>query len=241
MNDDAYKSPSTMLAAGGAGFLALATVFLVRDLDLPAEAVLLVAAMLASSAAILQRPRRWPWLAPAALLALAVVGGAWYAAVSSPALLPALAITMVGSVMAVVHRERTAPRRPSPLADRLAWYGAGASFLAASGAFYFRFFTVGEEWRIMQMVPTIAWLAVGLALLIAARGRSRGFSPPRQVAVALGAIALLKALVYDSTHLQGPMRVTIFAAVGALLLAGARLVSDGSGTDVADDAAGEAR
>jgi hypothetical protein len=38
------------------------------------------------------------------------------------------------------------------------------------------------------------------------------------------AVAVMKALVYDSTHLQGPLRVTVFAAVGALLLTGARLI-----------------
>lgn len=61
-------------------------------------------------------------------------------------------------------------------------------------------------------------------MLIAARSRA---SAPGQVGTGLAAIALLKALVYDSVHLQGPLRVTLFAAVGALLLVGARLVGDG--------------
>jgi hypothetical protein len=40
MNDDANKSPSTMLAVGGGGFLVLAGYFLVRDLALPPEIML---------------------------------------------------------------------------------------------------------------------------------------------------------------------------------------------------------
>src|SRR5262249_39326119 len=124
---------------------------------------------------------------------------------------------------AVALRERGSLHAPSALADWLAWYAAGTAFLAASAAFYFHFLTIDEESIVLQLVPTIAWLAVGLALLIAARNRS---AAPGQVGIGLGVIALAKALFYDSTHLHGPLRVTLFAAVGALLLAGARLVGD---------------
>jgi hypothetical protein len=225
MNETTSKNPSTALAAGGAGFLALAAFFLVHDLSLPPETMLLGIAILASIAAALARPRRLPWLAPGALLALAVVGGGWYVAVSSPALLPALAATAIGSITAVVLHERGSSWRSPAPAGALTWYAAGAAFLAASFAFYFHFLThgAGDESIGLRLVPTITWLAVGLALLIAARSPS---PPPGRVGSALGAIALLKALIYDSTHLQGPLRVTVFAAVGALLIAGARLVGD---------------
>jgi len=65
-------------------------------------------------------------------------------------------------------------------------------------------------------------LELPLALWIAAPRRD---AAPGRVAIGFVVVAVLKALVYDSTHLQGPLRVTVFAAVGALLLAGARIIA----------------
>ena len=81
---------------------------------------------------------------------------------------------------------------------------------------------VADESLARRLIPTIGWLAIGLALLIAARSRA---SAAGRVGVGFVAVAVLKALIYDSTHLQGPLRVTVFAAVGVLLLAGARLTA----------------
>jgi hypothetical protein len=225
MNELTKKNSSPVLAVGGAVFLALAAIFLVRDLALPPETLMGAAAVLAAVAALLGR--RWPAVGPGALLAVAVVSGAWYTTVKSPILLPALVLTALASIVTVVMHERRAAAAPSasPIAGQLAWYAAGAAFLVASGALYFHFLTLGvaSESLVRRLIPTIAWLAIGLGLLIAAR---KPASPPGQVGVAFVAVAVLKALVYDSTHLQGPLRVAVFAAVGALLLAGARLVND---------------
>jgi hypothetical protein len=227
MNELTKKNSSPVLAAGGAVFLALAAIFLVRDLALPPETLMGAAALLAAVAALLGR--RWPAVGPGALLAVAVVSGAWYTTVKSPILLPALVLTALASIVTVVMHERRAAAAPPDsapaIAAQLAWYAAGAAFLVASGALYFHFLTLGvaSESLVRRLIPTIAWLAIGLGLLIAAR---RPASPPGQVGVAFVAVAVLKALIYDSTHLQGPLRVTVFAAVGALLLAGARLVND---------------
>jgi len=225
MNELTKKNSSPILAVGGAGFLALAAIFLVRDLALPPETLMGVAALLAAITALVGR--RWPAVGPAALLGVAAVGGAWYTAVKSPVLLPALVLTALASGVTVVMHERRAAATPqaSTLPGQLAWYAAGAAFLVASGALYFHFLTLGvaSESLVRRLIPTIAWLAIGLGLLIAGR---RPTSSPGQVGIAFVAVAALKALIYDSTHLQGPLRVTVFAAVGALLLAGARLVND---------------
>ena len=131
----------------------------------------------------------------------------------------------MGSIAALVLHERRASASDPTVAGPLFWFAAGGAFLVASAALYFSFLTLGvaDESLARRLIPTIGWLAIGLGLLIAARSRT---SPPGRVGVGYIAVALVKALVYDSTHLQGPLRVTVFAAVGALLLAGARLSSD---------------
>jgi hypothetical protein len=225
MNADANEretkpSESTYLAVGGAGFLALAGFFLWRDLALPPAAVLIAAAVAASIAAAFNWPRRLPGLAPAALLVVAAWGGVWYLAIKSPALLPGLCVTAVGAIAALAIREAGSSWYASVWTRRLAWYAAGAAFLIATWALYFHLFTIGvaAETVVRRLIPTMVWLAVGLALLVAGRSRS---APPAQAGLGLMAVALIKALLYDTTHMYGPSRVALLGAVGFLLLAGA--------------------
>ena len=224
MNEQVTKpNESTLLAVGGAGFLMLAGFFLWRDLALPPAAMSIAAAVAASAAAALQWPRRWPALAPAALVVVSAWGGLWYAALKSPSLLPALAVTAAGSVAALAIRESSRAWPESGWARHLTWYAAGAAFLVATWALYFHLFTIGiaSETVVRRSIPTIVWLAVGLALLVAGRTRS---APPAQVGIALMTVALTKALFYDTTHMYGPSRVVVLGAVGVLLLAGARML-----------------
>jgi hypothetical protein len=225
MNDQQGTKPneSTLLAVGGAGFLILAAFFLWRDLALPPVAMLIAASVAAAAAATLQWPRRLPALAPAALLVIAAWGGLWYVALKSPSLLPALVVTAAGSIAALAIRESSGGWSDSGWARRLAWYAAGAAFLVATWALYFYLFTLGvaSESVVRRLIPTIVWLAVGLALLVAGRTRR---APPAQVGISLMAVALVKALFYDTTHLYGPSRVAVLGAVGVLLLAGARML-----------------
>jgi hypothetical protein len=225
MNEQQGTKPneSTLLAVGGAGFLILAAFFLWRDLALPPVAMLIASAVAAAAAATLQWPRRLPALAPAALLVIAAWGGLWYVALKSPSLLPALVVTAAGSIAALAIRESSGGWSDSGWARRLAWYATGAAFLVATWALYFYLFTLGvaSESVVRRLIPTIVWLAVGLALLVAGRTRR---APPAQVGISLMAVALVKALFYDTTHLYGPSRVAVLGAVGVLLLAGARML-----------------
>jgi len=70
-----------------------------------------------------------------------------------------------------------------------------------------------------RLVPTLLWLALGLVLFIAGRARTRAAA---HVGLGLIAVALTKAVTYDTTHLQGGLRVAVLAAVGGLLLFAAR-------------------
>jgi len=208
-----------LLLAGGAGFLTLAGAFLWRDLALPAQAVLLVAACIAALTSLFRFPRGWPLVAPGAVLVTAGAGGAWFLATRDPLLLPALAIGLGAAIVAVVQLERAPDWPASALPGRLVWYGAGLAFLVTTWAFYFHFLTAGLAAGSVarRLVPTIAWLAVGLALFVAGRARARAAV---QTGTGLMAIALVKAVTYDTTHLHGLARVAVLAAVGTLMLAG---------------------
>jgi hypothetical protein len=210
---------SRTLAAAGTGFVMLAVFFLWRDLALPRELLLLAAAVCAALALVLRWPARFPAAAPASLLAIVTVASAWFVAVKDPALLPALAVAVAAAGWGVARAERA----PTPgLADPLAWYAFGAAALASTGAFYFHFLTTGLAADSVgrRLVLTLLWLALGLAVLLGRRWRSPAAA---RVGAALAGCALLKAICYDTTHLQGALRVAVLGAVGALLLLGARV------------------
>ena len=229
MNDLTSKNSSSILAAGGAGFLALA-----GDLPGPRSRVA------ARDACWARRrcSRRSPRCSDAAAMAVARAGGAarvsrsWAApgslAVTSPALLPALAL-VTRSASIACRRACTSGARPDAAVGR--WRPAR---LVRGGRGVSR-----RERGVLLPLPharrrgRIAGAAADPDDRLAGDrpgAADRGAQPasPRPAASASGfiAVAVLKALVYDSTHLQGPLRVTVFAAVGALLLAGARLIND---------------
>jgi hypothetical protein len=218
MDPNPTRKESTLFTAAGAAFLTLALFFLWRDLGLPRELVMLATASTTGLATVLGRPRRWPAAAPVALLGTTVATGLWYLADKPAALLPALVIALAAAGIAVL-RGGSAVTPATSAADQARWYALGAALLAATWAFYFHFLTTGIDPVARRPVLTLLWLALGLALFLARAGRSTAAG---HVGLALVAVALGKAILYDTTHLHGGARVAVLAAVGALLLLGAR-------------------
>jgi len=218
---DTTTRPQTALAMAGGAFLILAGFFLWRDLSLPRELVMTVLALAAGTAAALRWPGRWPALAPALLIATVVGAAAWFTLQKQPTLLPPLLIALVTGGAAVLRSLHDGEDR---LADRLVWYAFGAALLAVTWGLYFNFFTAGfaADWVARRMIPTVAWLGLGLAFFIAGRNRR-----PAAGHVGLGfiAVALGKAAFYDTSHLHGNLRIVVLAAVGLLLVFGARGVA----------------
>jgi hypothetical protein len=186
--------------------------------------VMTVLALVAGTAAVLRWPRAWPALAPAALMAVTVGAAAWFTLEKQPALLPPLAIALVTGAAAVL---RSLHEGEQKLADRLIWYAFGAALLAVTWGLYFHFFTAGfaAEWVARRMIPTVVWLGLGLALFIGGRGR---VAAAAHVGAGFIAVAVGKAALYDTSHLHGYLRIAVLAAVGVLLVFGARGLGGGA-------------
>jgi hypothetical protein len=161
---------SRVLAGAGGAFLILAGFFLWRDLSLPRELVMTVLALAAGLASVLRWPRFAPALAPTALLGTVIASAAWFLLQKQTALLPPLAIALATGGAAVL---RDLHDGQGKLASRLTWYAFGAALLAATWGLYFHFFTAGfaAEWVGRRMIPTVAWLGLGLAFFIGGKGR----------------------------------------------------------------------
>ncbi len=211
-----------VLAVAGVGLLALAAVFLWRDLQVPMEMLLTLAAVGATGLAFVSVPQARPLVGPIVVLACAVLGGLWFAATKSGLLLIGLAVTLAAAALCT-WRSRRPGLEPDRLESFLVWYGLAAATIAASWAFYFHFLTMGfaEDDVGRRLVLTLGWLVMGVVLVL--QGRKRGESVMRDSGFAFIAIALGKALAYDTTHLSGTLRVAGLAGAGVLMLAGAWL------------------
>lgn len=211
-----------VLAIAGVGLLALAGVFLWRDLQVPSQMLLAVSAIGAAGLAFAGVPRERPLAGPIAVLSTAVFGGAWYAATKSGLLLIGLAVTLAAAAL-TVWRSRRAEGVPDRVQSFLIWYGLTAATIAASWAFYFHFLTLGFAGDDVgrRLVLTLGWLVAGVALVL--HGRKRGEGVIRDAGFAFVAISLGKALLYDTTHLSGTLRVVGLAGAGLLMLGGAYL------------------
>lgn len=217
-----------VLTAGGTALLALACIFLWRELQVRAELLLVVFAVAAAAMVQLGEGPGPRVVGPLALLAVVVGGGLWWLAAKELLLLAGL---VVGLAMAAwsVARERQQPEGwPEQVRRVLLWYGLGTAVLAVTGAFYFHFLTLGlaEEHIGRRLVLTLTWLALGIAGVLL--GRRSGERAARDAGFAFVGIALLKVLVYDTTHLSGVLRVGGLMAAGLLMLGGAWLTQRSS-------------
>ncbi len=211
-----------VLAVAGVGLLGLAAVFLWRDLQVPMEMLLAIAALGATGLAFAGVPRERPVAGPLAVLACGVFGGAWYAATKSGLLLTGLAVTL-GAAALCAWRSRRQDVEQDRVHAVLVWYGLTAAAIATSWAFYFHFLTLGFAGDDVgrRLVLTLGWLAAGVALVL--YGRKRGQGVIRDAGFAFIAIAVGKALAYDTTHLSGTLRVAGLTGAGLLMLGGAWL------------------
>ncbi len=226
MNTATTKWDVKVLGGVGGGLLMLAVVFLWRDLQVPRELLLAVAAALAGGLAFLNVPQTRNLAGPITVLACAVAGGVWYAATKEGLLLVGLALTLAVAAVAVLRSGADAER--DRVRDVLVWHGLAVSAIAASWAFYFHFLTLGiaEDNVARRLVLTLGWLVAGVALVLT--GRQRGMTVMRDAGFAFVAIAVGKALLYDTMNLHGSLRVVGLAAAGALMVGAALLSSRAS-------------
>lgn len=214
-----------VLAVGGLLLWAVAGGFLWRDLDVPREAFLALGAVLAAGLAIKRLPEKLGWIGPVLLLSVSGIGGAWFVLTKAVFLVPALAITTAATVVALI---RSKPEQKGQ--QLLLWYGLSAAVLVTSGAVYFHLFTANwlADDVARRLILSFVWLAFGITLVVGAVRGNAAFA--RDAGFAALAVAVGKILIYDSSHLGGPLRLAVLFGGGALLLGGAAIAAQRRGS-----------
>jgi uncharacterized membrane protein len=219
-----------VLQFAGVGLLALAAIFGWQELEL--QGVFL--ALLASGAATVFSTQKLDgatrWFAPVLLLVTAAVSAVAWLAFKLPLLLLGVALPVLGAAWVAVRLYQSSERVvPGPLRDLplrvpefLTWQTVGAGLMTLLGGAYFHLMATQVDDLARRLVLTLAWTLLGLGLVVMGR-KTNGTAPRDAGFVVLGA-AVLKASLYDTTHLFGGLRIGVLVAVGALLLLGAQLL-----------------
>jgi hypothetical protein len=215
-----------LFGAAAVALFALAGVFGWRDLGLGLQPLVLIAAVLAAGIAVAGRGALGA-VGSWALALTTAAGAAAYVVGRTDVLLAGLCAAAVASAATALFRTvRRDGARGDRVERRVLWASVVAGALAASWAVYFRLFTIGfaEETVARRLVLTLAWMVVGVALVIFARegeGERRGV---REAGLVFVAAALLKVVGYDTTHLHGGLRIAALVGSGGVLAIGAALL-----------------
>jgi hypothetical protein len=218
------------LRVAGLGLLVVAAGFLWRDLQLDASLVVVLLAGGALVATVKGARGEVPWLAPVALgLTTAVSAGTWLALKDPVQLLGVAAC--VGAAGVLAHRTRAlwATGEGAPLTEKgrlpalITWATLGLGVLALAGGGYFHLFTMHVDSEARRLVLSLLWVGLGLGFVFFARRAQQVAA--RDAGFMMLAVAVLKVLLYDTTHLAGGLRVGVLAAVGALLFAAGALAA----------------
>lgn len=217
------RIPPDRLLLGGAGavLLGLAGVFGWRELHVDPAFLLSVGA---GAGLILSSVMKRRTLTDAGLLitwGCGALGGLWFAAARTPALLPGMVLALLSSVVFLFIGYPRARAQKAVGSVALGFAGLVVTALSASWSLYFHFLTAGvaADSVVRRLVLTLGWALLGVGLVVVS-SRLREVAM-RYAGYVLVLAATLKALLYDTTHLGGGLRVLVLLAAGAVLIGGA--------------------
>jgi hypothetical protein len=228
---------SRVLHIAGLVLLSLAAVFGWQELELQGVLVAVVASGVATVISTQKLEGAMRWVAPALLLVTAIVSALAWVALKLPLLLVGVALPVLGAVWVAIRLLRTrmpvvpGPRElPLRVPEFLTWQTLGVGLMAITGGAYFHLLTMQVDDIARRLVLTLVWTLLGLGAVL--MGRQINDTAPRDAGFVVLAAAILKATMYDTTHLFGGLRIGVLVAVGALLLLGSSVLKRSSAPKV---------
>ena len=221
---------SRVLQFAGLGLLALAAVFGWQELELQGVLIAVVASGVATLISAQKLEGAMRWLAPALLFVTAMASAMTWLAFKVPLLLLGVVLPVLSAFWVAVRLMRSrqpvvpGPMREFPLRvpEFLTWQTLGIGLMAITGGAYFHLMTMQVDDIARRLVLTLVWTVLGIGTVVL--GRKTNDTAPRDAGFVVLAAAVLKATLYDTTHLFGTLRIGVLVAVGALLLIGSQFL-----------------
>ena len=222
------KVETQVMGVAGAGLMLLAGFFLWRELQVRAELLLVLGATVAAVSAVVLRKLKIQLIGPVVLLGATGLGALWYGATREPLLLAGLVVAFVAA-LALAVLDRRAPAVESGVSRwhrMLSWHGVALAGLVTSFSVYFQIFDASDlslqDFVARRAILTLGWLVAGVGLVLL--GRAQRATEMRDSGFLVVAAAVSKLLIYDTTHLDGLLRVGALAVAGVVLLGSAAAV-----------------
>lgn len=217
------RPDTTVLFLAGAALLVLAGVFGWNELEVSAPYFTFVAAVVAAVVSLLRLEVVPRWLAPLLLFGTTVASGFAWLMFKQPPLLIGVAVATVAAAWQAHQLARTpvvplaaSAAFPLRLPEFLTWQTLGLGLLTLISGASFHLVTLEVESLARRPALTAVWTLLGLVGLWL--GRRRKDTAPRDAGFVVLGFAIVKAAVYDSTHLFGGLRIGALAAIGGLLV-----------------------
>ena len=222
------KVETQVMGVAGAGLMLLAGFFLWRELQVRAEVLLVLGALIAAASAVVLRRMHIQLIGPVLLLGATGLGALWYGATREPLLLGGLVVAFAAAaLLAIIELGKPALESGVSRWHRmLSWHGVALGGLVTSFAVYFQVFDASDlslqDFVARRAILSLGWLLAGVGLVLF--GRSRRATEVRDSGFLVLAAAVSKLLIYDTTHLDGLLRVGALAVAGVVLLGSAAMV-----------------
>jgi len=230
-----------VLYLAGAGFIGIATILTVRELQLELgwSITLLLAALCTGVQFTKASPAKTLTIGAFAALGLSGPVG-YFLSGREMSFYFATTAYFVGALLLAFRLDpewRSAPDIEGARGIRFENLQAGAIGFAAivsSLSFfwltYFRYLTsLQDEFIARRLIFTLFLLTIGIGLNVAGRARSSTLIGYGGLLYLIAGVA--KALAYDTTHLTGFLRIGVFVLGGIVLVCGATLMSTKTGLD----------
>jgi hypothetical protein len=222
---EAQRSEPAVLGVLGALLLAIAGFFGWQELHVQTEMLMVLAAATVAAGAWFASGKRVEALGPLMLLATGVIAGSWYGATKEPVLIAGMGIVFAAALAQAIWTGRLHPKL-SKVHRMVSWHTVAATGLFASFAAYFQLFDGNEghdfhTFLARRAVLTLSWLLSGVAMVLL--GRKRLLPEVRDAGFLILAAAVGKLLLYDSTHLDGGLRIGTLVVGGITLVVASQL------------------
>jgi hypothetical protein len=221
------KGEPALLAWSGALLLALAGMFLWKDLALASEVLALIGAGGAAAFAFVAHKKEWPGAGPIALGLAGIACGIWYAATKIPITLAGAGVASVAALVLAVRSQVTFKEKAAQLHRTLSWQAAVINGLISTFGLYFLVFDATEtslhEFIARRVLLTLMWLVSGAGMVV--WGMRREASEVRVAGFVALAAAMAKLLMYDLEHTEGFVRIAALAVGGVVLLGAGRVTA----------------
>ena len=206
----------------GVAFFSMAAALLFRQLELPATWLVVGVAATALGATVRSARGEVPWLFPAGLAittALSVL--TWLATKDATQLIGVAACVGAVTILAARTHQLWAVSPGGPFSEKgrlpalVTWLTLGFGASALAGAIYFHALTLNVDSEARRLVLSFSWVALSMGLLLFSRMKRH--LAARDAGFAVLALSLSKILFYDSTHLDGFLRIAVFGIAGVML------------------------